>query len=66
VSFVEARELARILETNLAGLELAVEALERANDQATGGQVAKALIRARWGLVRSAMMATGVIQGVHG
>jgi transcriptional regulator with XRE-family HTH domain len=36
VSFVEARELARILGTNLAGLELAVEALESANDQATG------------------------------
>jgi transcriptional regulator with XRE-family HTH domain len=38
VSFVEARELARILGTNLAGLELAVEALENANDQATGGK----------------------------
>jgi hypothetical protein len=31
ISFVEARELARILETNLAGLDLAVEALESAN-----------------------------------
>jgi hypothetical protein len=38
VSSVEARELARILGTNLACLELAVEALERANDQATGGK----------------------------
>jgi transcriptional regulator with XRE-family HTH domain len=35
ISFVEARELARILETNLAGLELAVEALENANYEAT-------------------------------
>lgn len=32
VSFVEARELARILRTNLAGLEMAVEALESALD----------------------------------
>lgn len=31
VSFVEAHELARILQTNLAGLALAVEALENAN-----------------------------------
>lgn len=38
VSFVEARELARILQTNLAGLELAVDALESANEQATGGK----------------------------
>ena len=38
VSFVEARELARILGTNLAGLELAVDALESANDQATSGR----------------------------
>ena len=38
VSFVEARELARILGTNLAGLELAVDALESANDQATVGK----------------------------
>jgi hypothetical protein len=38
VSFVEARELARILGTNLAGLELAVEALQSANDQATSGK----------------------------
>jgi transcriptional regulator with XRE-family HTH domain len=38
VSFVEARELARILGTNLAGLEVAVEALENANREATGGK----------------------------
>ena len=38
VSFVEARELARILGTNLAGLEVAVEALEGAQDQATRGR----------------------------
>ncbi len=31
VSFVEARELAKVLDTNLAGLDLAVEALENAN-----------------------------------
>ena len=31
ISFVEARELARILGTNLSGLELAVEALQSAN-----------------------------------
>jgi hypothetical protein len=36
VSFVEARELAQILGTNLAGLELAVDALESASDQVTG------------------------------
>jgi transcriptional regulator with XRE-family HTH domain len=35
ISFVEARELARILQTNLAGLDLAVEALENANYEAT-------------------------------
>jgi hypothetical protein len=34
ISFVEARELAGILETNLAGLDLAVEALENANFEA--------------------------------
>jgi hypothetical protein len=38
VSFVEARELARILGTNLAGLELAVEALESAKNQVTGSK----------------------------
>lgn len=38
VSFVEARELARVLGTNLAGLELAVDALESASDQATSGK----------------------------
>jgi hypothetical protein len=38
VSFVEARELARILGTNLAGLEVAVEALESASDQAISGK----------------------------
>jgi hypothetical protein len=37
ISFVEARELAKILETNLAGIELAVEALENASDQAARG-----------------------------
>jgi hypothetical protein len=37
VSFVEVRELAKILETNLAGLDLAVEALENANYQAARG-----------------------------
>ena len=36
VSFVETRELARVLGTNLAALEVAVEALESATDQATG------------------------------
>jgi hypothetical protein len=35
ISFVEARELARILETNLAGLDLAVETLESANHVVT-------------------------------
>ena len=35
ISFVEARELARILGTNLAGLDLAVEALENAKYEAT-------------------------------
>jgi transcriptional regulator with XRE-family HTH domain len=38
ISFVEARELARILGTNLSGLELAVEALESANYDATRGR----------------------------
>lgn len=38
VSFVESRELARIHGTNLAGLELAIDALESANDQATSGK----------------------------
>jgi transcriptional regulator with XRE-family HTH domain len=35
ISWVEARELAKILETNLAGLDLAVAALENANYVAT-------------------------------
>lgn len=39
MSFVEARELARILGTNLAGLELAVDALESANQKVTGGRM---------------------------
>lgn len=38
VSFVEGRELARILGTNLARLELAVEVLESAQDHATVGK----------------------------
>ena len=38
VSFVEARELARVLGTNLAGLELAVDALESASHEATSGK----------------------------
>lgn len=38
VSFVEARELARALGTNLAGHELAVDALESAQDHATAGK----------------------------
>ena len=38
ISFVESRELARIYGINLAGLELAVDALESASDQATGGK----------------------------
>ena len=38
ISFVEARELARILQTNLAGLDLAVEALENAGYEATRGR----------------------------
>ena len=35
ISFVEARALASILETNIAGLDLAIEALENANYVAT-------------------------------
>ena len=38
ISFVEARELARILQTNLAALELAVEALENANHVVTSSR----------------------------
>jgi hypothetical protein len=38
ISFVEARELARILENNLAGLDLAVEALENAGQLATSAR----------------------------
>ncbi|HEY4215017.1 MAG TPA: helix-turn-helix transcriptional regulator [Steroidobacteraceae bacterium] len=38
VSFVEARELAKVLETNLAGLDLAVEALENASHEAASGK----------------------------
>ncbi len=38
ISFVESRELAQILETNLASLEVAVKAVESANEQATGGK----------------------------
>jgi hypothetical protein len=35
---LSSRELAGILGTNLAGLEVAVDALESASDQATGGK----------------------------
>lgn len=38
VSFVESRALARALETNIAAIDVAVEALENANDQATSGK----------------------------
>ena len=37
VSFVEVRELAKILDTNLATLDLAIEALENADYQASRG-----------------------------
>lgn len=38
ISFVEARELAKVFGTNLAGLEVAVEALENASHQAANGK----------------------------
>jgi hypothetical protein len=41
ISFAEARELVRILQTNLAGLELAVEALENALTTKQRGAAAK-------------------------
>jgi transcriptional regulator with XRE-family HTH domain len=38
ISFVEARALAKILETNVAGVDLAIEALENANYVATSSR----------------------------
>ena len=46
MSFVEARELARIPGTNLAGLEVALEALENVSHEATSGKVPTTLMGA--------------------